>query len=259
MLERLEQLVRKTGASIRALKDTAALDGKWDGPQLKTEADLIAHRCFVEGLRAIEPDFPVVSEENPASQFEVRPERYFLIDPIDGTASLAGGFPGWVCQVALMERGRPTLAAIVAPDLGQVYTAKLGAGAWMNGGKLSLGGNPNRCILTDNYPEPKGSAIAVMEHLNCTGYLECGGISLKILRIADGTADVFFKDVVVRDWDLAAPQLVLEEAGAVLRLITGAAMVYDGAFDKPGVVAAPTLDIAEAVVQWWKGQGAMKA
>ena len=93
MLERLEHLVREIGTHIRGLKDTAALNGEWDGPQLKTEADLIAHRLFVEGLRAIEPDLPVISEENSDSQSEARPERYFLIDPIDGTASLAGGFP----------------------------------------------------------------------------------------------------------------------------------------------------------------------
>ena len=259
MLERLEHLVRKIGTRIRGLKDTAALDGEWDGPQLKTEADLIAHRCFVEGLKAIDPTLPVVSEESPDNQSEARPERYFLIDPIDGTASLAGGFPGWVCQVALMEWGRPILAAISAPDLGQVYTARLGAGAWLNGGKLSLGGHPDRCTLIDNYPGPQGSAIKVMKHLNCTGYVECGGISLKILRIADGTADVFFKDVVVRDWDLAAPHLVLEEAGAVLRLITGLPMAYEGAFDKPGVVAARSLDTIDAVVQWWKRHGEMKA
>ncbi len=259
MLKRLEHLVQKIGARIRELKDTAALDGEWDGTQLKTEADLIAHRCFVEGLNAIDPALPVVSEENPDSQSEARPARYFLVDPIDGTASLAGGFPGWVCQVALMELGRPTLAAISAPDLDQVYTARRGAGAWMNGDKLSLGGNPDRCILTDNYPEPRGSAIKVMEALSCTGYLECGGISLKTLRVADGHADVFFKDVVVRDWDLAAPHLVMEEAGAVLRQITGAPMIYEGAFDKPGVVAARSLDTVEAVVQWWREQEEIKA
>ena len=256
MLERLEQLVRTTGDRIRALKDTSALHGDWDGPQLKTEADLIAHSCFVEGLGAIDSGLPVVSEENLASQTARRPERYFLIDPIDGTASLAGGFSGWVCQVALMERGRPTLAAVCAPDLGQVYAAKLGAGARLNGRMLRLDRNPSHCILIDNYPEPRGSAIEIMAHLNCTGYLECGGISLKILRVADGTADVFFKDVVVRDWDLAAPQLVLEEAGAVLSLINGAPMVYEGSFDKPGVVATHRSDMSEAVVQWWKGRGA---
>ena len=230
MLERLEHLVRKTGARIRGLKNTAALRGEWDGSQLKTEADLIAHHCFVEGIKAVDPALPVVSEENVDGQCVERPGRYFLIDPIDGTASLAGGFPGWTCQVALM-----------------------------NGGKLNLGENPAQCILIDNYPEPQGSAISVMEHLNCTGYLECGGISLKILRIADETADVFFKDVVVRDWDLAAPHLVLEEAGAVMRLINGSPMIYGGSFDKPGVVAARSLDTVETVVQWWRGQRKTKA
>jgi 3'-phosphoadenosine 5'-phosphosulfate (PAPS) 3'-phosphatase len=103
-------------------------------------------------------------------------------------------------------------------------------------------------VLIDNTPEPRGATQVVFERLRCTGYVESGSISLKICRIADGTADVFVKDITVRDWDIAPAHLVIGEAGGVLQGLHGAAEIaYSGSYERGGIVAAASAELlAEA-------------
>lgn len=240
MIRQLSDILKQTGE--RMLRWRGQAGGEWQGAQLKTEADREAHRTLAEGLRGL-LDLPVVSEEDPASVAAPRPGRYWLIDPIDGTASLAGGFSGFVTQAALMESGVPVLAAVYAPALDRLYYAERDGGAFCNGGRIRVAGDARRRILIDNYPQPRGTAIRMMEGLECTGYLESGSISLKILRVAEGTADLFFKDVLVRDWDVAAPLLVLREAGGVMLQLNGNPWVFSGPFEKDGLLAARDMDL----------------
>ena len=75
--------------------------------------------------------------------------------------------------------------------------------------------------------------------LNANSYLESGSIGLKCALVADGSADIFVKDVVVRDWDVAPAAVILKEVGGRLLLPDGKPFVFDGPFDKPlGVIAA---------------------
>ena len=83
-----------------------------------------------------------------------------------------------------------------------------------------------------------------------TGYIESGSISLKICRIADGTADVFFKDVLLRDWDIAPAALILTEAGGNFTGICGKPFPFVGEWVKPGVVAARSEVLSERVSSW---------
>ena len=145
-----------------------------------------------------------VSEEDAGSQTGERPDAYWLIDPIDGTRSFVeGSSPGFVTQVALMRHGVPVEAAVFCPPLDLLYTARRGAGAALNGSRLSLDQTPGLAKLIDNYPQPREIAAAVVEAFGIPDYIKPGSIGLKICRIADGTADLFVKDVVVRDWDVA--------------------------------------------------------
>lgn len=242
MIEPLKKILKEVGTAL--LKWQGRAGGEWQGMQLKTEADREAHQALVVALTAL-LDVPVLSEEDPESHAEIRPDKYWLIDPIDGTASLAGGFDGFVTQAALMENGTPVLAAVYAPVLDRMYTAEKGAGAFCNGERIQVAQDENRLILVDNYPEPRATAAEMMEKLPCTGYLESGSISLKILRVADGSADLFFKDVVVRDWDVGAPVLILEEAGGTFTTVDGQPYPFSGNLEKQGLIAARSKEICE--------------
>jgi len=221
-------------------RHSGQLSGNWEGPhQFKAVADGLAHEALTVRLNKLSPGLPIISEENPKSWQDRRPERYWLIDPIDGTASFVQGYPGFVTQVALMINNAPSLAAIYAPAHKQLYTGERANGAFLNGRPLAVR-QGTAATLIDNFPEPRGAAQSVYESLHLSRYIECGSIALKICRVADGTADLFFKDVPVRDWDLAAPQLILEEAGGVLTDSQGQKIPYTRDFERPGVAVAHT-------------------
>lgn len=246
----LTRLLEALGRDLLAWRKAGATAGHWEGAQFKAEGDLRAHRFLVDGLSANWPGLPVVSEEDEAFA-ESRPERYWLIDPIDGTASWVGGFPGFVTQAALMEADEPVLAAIVAPALGFTYTAARGHGAWLNGAPLVVGGRGDSLRLIDNYPAPRGVAAAAMTGLGCTGYVECGSLALKMCRVIDGAADLFIKDVIVRDWDMAAPALVVAEAGGCFLRLNGDPWRFTGPMQKAGgIVVAADAALAQRAAAW---------
>jgi len=250
MIERLSSIVREAGEKLLEWRSQALFAGKWEGTQYKAEVDLRAHNLLVERLRDWTPEIPVVSEEDTTSWDTGPAASYWIIDPLDGTASFIGGFDGFVTQAALVEGGSPVVAAVYEPAGKNLYSAVRGAGARVNGIKLEPAGNSRRGVLIDNYPEPRGAALALFEVLKFERYVECGSIGLKICRVADGSADVFFKDVLVRDWDLAAPHLVIEEAGGTLRSIEGKPIQYRGAGKHQGLIAASSREYIERVARW---------
>ncbi|WP_159942714.1 MULTISPECIES: 3'(2'),5'-bisphosphate nucleotidase CysQ [unclassified Nocardiopsis] len=248
--------VVEVGALLRRWRsDPSALSGEWEGSQFKARADAMAHRALSERLTAIDGRIPVVSEEDPASLSRDRPPRYWLIDPIDGTASYAHGFPGYVTQAALVAGGRPEVAAVFAPEPQTLYTAVRGRGARRDGAPLPPLGDapPGRGVLTDNTPEPRGIALRVRNRFGYREYLESGSISLKLCLVADGSAHLFVKDVPVRDWDVAAPALVLEEAGGLVTRLDGTPFGYHGPYEHTGLVGAADPDTCRAVARWLSG------
>lgn len=255
LLQALDGVLTDLGRSLVQWRDEGRTGGEWVGPQLKAEADQRAHEYLVQALGALEPGTPVLSEEDERTHAQARPARYWLIDPIDGTASWAGGFSGWVTQAALMADDQPALAVVRAPDLGRSYAASAGGGATLNGARLATLRPAGRRILVDNYPQPRGIAAEAVEALGCT-YLESGSIGLKVCLVADGSADLFIKDVPVRDWDMGAPALIAREAGAVLGRLSGEAYVFTGPVEKHGIVVAGSIDDYAAAVAWFARRAA---
>lgn len=214
---------------------------------------MFAHEALGTALREAYPDVPVISEEDAEHQDE-RPATYWLIDPIDGTASWSSGFPGFVCQIARIHDGSVDFSVIHAPVLNRTWTCAPGSGAYLNGIAMPrLGPVPadEQVRVIDNAPEPHGVAAAVMAWLGTEHYRECGSIGLKAALVATGEADVFVKDVVVRDWDVAPALALLREVGGDLRLGDGGAYLLTGAYAKPaGVLATGGLELGERIGAW---------
>lgn len=254
LIERLQEILRDVGTSLLEMRARGAVQGTWHASQLKSEADLVAERLILGALGRLSPVLPVVSEEDLTSHRVDRRCRYWLVDPIDGTASYCAGYAGFVTQVALMDGAQPILGAVYAPALERMYVAERGSGARLNGSALAASAIGEGIVLTDNYPQPKGIAQVLVEQLPCAGYLESGSIGLKICRVADGSADLFVKDVTVRDWDLAPGDLILREAGGVLVDLAGRQIDYGGGLEKAcGLIAAATPRLARTVVDFLAG------
>ncbi len=255
LIDRVEDILREVGTILMAMRARGPVQGTWHATQLKSEADLIAEKLIMRGLRALAPNLPVVSEEDLSTHHAMAPmSRYWLVDPIDGTASYCGGYTGFVTQIALMEGAEPLLGAVYGPALDLMYLAERGAGSSANGSKLVMDGQRDDVVLTDNYPEPRGIAKLIYEKLPCTGYLESGSIGLKICQVADGQAGLFVKDVIVRDWDLAPGHLILREAGGVMTDLSGRGIEYGGGMEQSGgLIAAASEDLVDRVTNFLTG------
>lgn len=253
MLTSLESVMLTLGNNLKHWLNFNGKEGHWEGSQFKAKADLMAHDFLVAELGKLLPLVPIISEEDEISLVECRPKKYWLIDPIDGTASYVGGFSGYVTQVALIEDGEPTIAVVYAPELELLYSAQKGKGATLNRTSLPLLAPRASKILIDNYPEPRGVAQELFDGIACTGYVESGSLGLKLLRVADGTADVFVKNVIVRDWDLAPAQLILSEVGGQLSTLSGEKNMLSGSYEVEGIVCARTKELSLEIFEWLEG------
>jgi 3'(2'), 5'-bisphosphate nucleotidase len=247
MRRALIDLVERVGAQLVHWRDTGGAAGHWEGTQFKADADARAHDALVAGLRVLDPVTPIVSEEDDEPSVHQLPERCFLVDPIDGTASYAHGFAGFVTQVALIETGQPVAAAVHAPAFGVTWSAERGHGAFLGDRRLAHRHASGRLLVIDNYPQPQGAAERLVMRLPATGYVECGSIALKACRVADDTADVFAKDVPVQVWDVAPADLILREVGAWISDRHGRPFVYDAPGPRAGVIAVPDPQLARRV------------
>lgn len=251
MIEQLQNILLELGTALLEWRADGLTGGEWQDTQFKSEADVRAHNFLGRALMRTWPHIPVVSEEDLASITDTRPEEYWLIDPIDGTASFCSGFDGFVTQAALVRGDEPVMGAVHAPALGLTYGAVRGGVATCNGAEITRQRvNFSKPVLIDNYPQPRGIAAKVFEGLPCGGYVESGSLGLKICRVADGTADVFVKDVIVKDWDLAPAHLVLDCVGGILTTFDGSPVSYSGSFEDKGLVACGTPELCAQVNAW---------
>jgi 3'(2'), 5'-bisphosphate nucleotidase len=131
-----------------------------------------------------------------------------------------------------------------------LWTAAKGGGAWLNGCRLPLLTKNARLNLIDNYPEPRHFAQKVSSSMTISKYIECGSLGLKSCLVVDNTADLFVKDVTIRDWDIAPIAVMIEEVGGVLCDLNGRSINFTGRFDKEcGLIVARDQDIADRVVK----------
>lgn len=239
--------LRELGAELLRWRSDAAARALHSRRDFKTEADRRADAFIKARLAAQFPGLPIWSEEDAVHGVE-RPEIYWLIDPIDGTASWYDGYAGFVTQVALIQGNRPRTAVIHAPATERTWSAVEGEGAWCNDGRLPRLAPSARCIVVDNTPTPHGIAAELVRALPASGYRESGSLGLKAALVADGTADLFAKDVVVRDWDMAPAAVLLAEVGGCLALPDGQPFRCVGEMAKPGVIVARDPDLLARAV-----------
>ena len=251
MINEIENILRGAGTILLDLKTKNGRDGSWTGSQFHAVADEKVNTFICNELEKLGNNYLIVSEENQNSIPKDYNGKFWLIDPLDGTASYAEGFNGYVTQIALMEKLEPILSGVYAPETNEFYFAKKNNGAYLNGTKL-LNEFENSLTLIDNYNEPRGIAKIIYEKFNVNKYIECGSIGLKICKLAQGKANIFIKDVKVRDWDLAAPQLILLEANGFICDINFKKILYKGRSIQNGIVATNHKKIFESIKMKFK-------
>ncbi|MEN2397700.1 3'(2'),5'-bisphosphate nucleotidase CysQ [Pseudomonas halotolerans] len=204
-----------------------------------TAADMAAHDVIVAGLTALAPDIPILSEEDANIAQSVRAgwQRWWLVDPLDGTKEFISGSEEFTVNIALVEQGRVVFGVVSMPTNGRFYVGGAGLGAWRG----DKGGEPLP-IEVRNVPAP-GDAFTVVasrrhtspeqERLlgglsECLGQLQLTSIgsSLKFCLLAEGAADCYPRLAPTSQWDTAAAQGVLEGAGGEVLDLRGEPFCY---------------------------------
>jgi 3'(2'), 5'-bisphosphate nucleotidase len=214
-----------------------SISEKQDGSPL-TEADRAAHARITSKLQALTPDIPVLSEESAAVGYEQRAvwTRLWLVDPLDGTKEFVKRNNEFTVNIALIEDGQPVLGVVLAPALRVVYWACRGQGAFKqrSGGAQQpirarrYAGGKARIAVSRSHP---GERLA--DFLQSVARREgppetlAMGSALKMCLVADGTVDVYARFGPTSEWDTAAAQCVVMQAGGRLTNFVGDALVYN--------------------------------
>jgi 3'(2'), 5'-bisphosphate nucleotidase len=186
-----------------------------------TEADQKANDVIVDGLNALSVQFPILSEEGKLIPYEERKdwEYFWMVDPLDGTKEFIKKNGEFTVNIALIYQNSPILGVVYAPALNEMYWAKQGEGAFKNKVRLPL--------LVNESPEKNLTVVASKSHLSeetevCISELRettqellfiSKGSSLKLVMVAEGSADVYPRLAPTMEWDTAAADAIVREAG----------------------------------------------
>lgn len=262
MLTEVLKLSRDAGQRIMAVYDADESDAqcKVDGSPL-TEADLASHDTIVAGLEQLTPGLPILSEESAEVAYQVRQhwQRFWLIDPLDGTKEFIKRNGEFTVNVALIENGRPVLGVVHAPALGLSYFAEQGSGAFKQLGENT----PTAISVALHQPQEKIRMVGSRSHSdprqdNLVAHLGGGefqsmGSSLKLCLVAEGSAHLYPRLGPTMEWDTAAAHSVVLEAGGVVCTGSGEKLRYNkmDLHNPPFVVlAAADKQLLERIKAW---------
>lgn len=228
LIKSLDALVRKAGDAILevyAQSGDVEYDAKADDSPL-TEADRRAHKILVEGLQALTPQWPVLSEESVMPDFAERSSwgTYWLVDPLDGTKEFINRNGEFTVNVALIEQGEPVAGWVWVPVRETLYRG------------VTQGGRQDAAVVREGQSTPLKTRPVTAERLDMVasrrhggealaGLLEAVdkafgevnmksvGSSLKICMVAESEADLYPRLAPTSEWDTAAAHAVLRGAG----------------------------------------------
>ena len=220
LLEAIIQLAEQAGEKILQIYDTDyAIEHKQDETPL-TEADMAAHHLIEAGLQKITPEIPILSEESANISFQERQQWqcYWLVDPLDGTREFIKRNGEFSVNIALIEKGEAVLGVVYAPVMRTSYYARAGAGAFKR--EPGRQGNPIRChssvrdkVIVAGSRSHRGASLnAFLEKLGDYEIISMGS-ALKSCLVAEGVVDVYPRLGPTSEWDTAAAQCIVEEAG----------------------------------------------
>jgi 3'(2'), 5'-bisphosphate nucleotidase len=239
MLQSLIYTAQRAGGAIMAVYATGfAVRDKADASPV-TQADEAAEKIILEDLAGIAPGVPVVAEESVAGgHAPAVADRYFLVDPLDGTKEFISHRDEFTVNIALIENGEPVLGVVLAPARRELFWGDVRAGraGHMDAdpdGTMPLMGAAIRARLP---PADGLVAVASRSHRSPetdaflanypVAQFRSIGSSLKFCLVAAGQADIYPRLGPTMEWDTAAGHAVLAAAGGSVTTLDGAPFRY---------------------------------
>ena len=222
-------------------RTTAIVEEKPGGSPV-TEADYLVDRFLKERLEAAFPQAGWLSEETADTNERLTRADVLIVDPIDGTRGYAAGDRRWAISIALVRDGRPEAGVVHAPALGETYAAVRGGGALLNGARIHVSKRGAMAGGALGGPRPLCDALA-RGGLAVTLPDRIPSLAYRMACVASGALDAALSGPNAADWDIAAADLIVTEAGGVFQGENGAVPVYNGVDPHHGalIAAAPSL------------------
>jgi myo-inositol-1(or 4)-monophosphatase len=246
--ERLVAAVREAGALALSLFQTPLKNWTKGESSPVSEADIAVDNLLRERLTAEDRSIAWLSEESIDDPARLGARYVWIVDPIDGTRAYIAGLPEWAVSVALVENGRPIAACLYAPAIDEFFVASAGGGATLNG----------KAIAASRGPELAQTRIAgpkrLLERLQTTVppftvMPRIPSLALRLARVAQGTYDVAIAGGNSHDWDLAAADLLVHEAGGALTPFGGGPVTYNCPVPRHGMLVAAGRDRHAALIE----------
>lgn len=222
LLTELEAVMLEAGALARATASrTFKHWTKGEDRSPVSEADIAVNDLLRERLTRLVPGAGWLSEETEDHpDTRKKTTHVWVVDPIDGTRAFISGKPDWTISVALVADGRPTHAALYAPVTEQMFLAARGGGSTLNGSRIAAtaGGDLSGAKVAG----PK-KYLERLETLDpaILPQPKVHSLALRLTRVGEGVLDAAFSSGGSHDWDLAAADLLVHEAGGVLTDLAG--------------------------------------
>ena len=200
---------------------------KNEGRSPVSAADIAANDILKSTLLAARPNYGWLSEETDDDPARLSCETLFVIDPIDGTRAFIAGRDLWCVSAAVVHRGRPVAGVLVAPALDEVFASMVGGPTLRNGTPVRVsephGDRPLRVAAAEDMVSRLDStalgSVTRIPHVPSLAY--------RLAMVADGRIDGTLVKVNSHDWDLAAADLILANAGGGLVTLEGATLAYN--------------------------------
>ena len=236
LLQGVHAIALRAGAVVMDVYATDfAVRGKHDASPV-TIADERAEAAIVDALETLMPGIPIVAEEAVASGRVPRTaERFWLVDPLDGTKEFIARNGEFTVNIALVEHDVPVLGVVHAPALSRTFAGIVGNGAFVEDA------NGRRTIACRRVPREGLTVVASRSHGDAAALdaflagcrvarLASAGSSLKLCLVAAGEADLYPRLGRTMEWDIAAGHAVVAAAGGAVTDLAGAPLRYG----KPG-------------------------
>ena len=217
-----------------------------EGMSPVSEADIAANDHLLETLMSARPDYGWLSEETTDNASRLSKRRTFVVDPIDGTKAFIAGRDLWCVSVALVENGKTIAGVLDCPARNEVFEAARGHGSFLNGQRLAIATShaPLRIAGAKTWLRLLADVVGVEPEQ--IGHIP--SLAYRIAAIADNRLDGTFIKPDCHDWDIAAAELILSEAGGLMRDYSGKPLVFAEETIKRGLLVAGSAKLMPAML-----------
>jgi myo-inositol-1(or 4)-monophosphatase len=250
----LATIVREAGTLASSFRGDGLKFWTKHGDSPVSEADIAVDKLLRERLTRLMPDCGWLSEETEDDRARLGAARLWVVDPIDGTRAYVNGRTDWAISVALVEHGRPIAGAIFAPLEDGLYLAIAGEGATRDGVALAASTSDSFDQARAAGPKPMLGELAKTAPA-IVPVPKVHSLALRLARVASGELEIALASKSSHDWDLAAADIIVQEAGGALTTLEGKRPVYNSAEARHGALIAAGLARhrrAVAITREWR-------